>query len=61
MDTIAIFESKKSEKVVKFATPLDMLKYCSQKQVDKILKAHENNMLWGVHFTKSGKIRATYI
>ncbi len=60
--TIAIHKSKNSEKVVKFVSGIQQLeKYISHKNAIKILKALENGDLYGLHFTKTGKVRAVYI
>lgn len=60
--TIAIHESKNSEKVVKFVSGIQQLeKYISHETAIKILKALENGNLHGLHFTKTGKVRAVYI
>lgn len=60
--TIAIHESKNSEKVIVFCTGIyELLKYCSEKQAKKITIAANNNQLYGAYFTKKGEIRATYI
>jgi hypothetical protein len=59
---IAIYESKNSEKVVKFCTGLYMLlEFCSERQAKRILEAQERGQLYGVYIDKSGKARATYI
>lgn len=34
-------------------------KYCSKKYVNKIIQAHRQGDLWGLYFTKSGRIKAT--
>lgn len=59
--TIAIHESKSSDKVVAFARGYDgLLKYCSERQAKSILKANEDGRLHGLYFTKNGKLRAEY-
>lgn len=60
--TIAIHESKNSDKVVKFCTGVYMLlEFCSERQSKAIQHAANNGLLYGCYFTKSGKVRATYI
>ena len=60
--TIAIHESKNLEKVVKFVSSIQKLEeYTSHKTAIKILKASENGALYGLYFTKTGKVRAEYI
>lgn len=56
---LPVHESKNSEKVVKFATSLE--NQVSGKYFNKICKAHEEGWLHGLYFTKTGKIRATFI
>lgn len=61
-NTIAIHESKNSDKVVKFCTGVnELLEYCSKRQAIKIQNAANNGNLWGCYFTKTGNVRATYI
>jgi len=61
-NSIAIHESKNSEKVITFCTGVyQLLQYCSEKQAKKIQDAANNGKLYGAYFTKTGKIRATYI
>ncbi len=66
--SLAIYESKKSEKAVKFinaTSEFDFIEqlnvYCSNKYSKRIYKAMANNLLNGIHFTYKGKIRATFI
>ena len=61
METIAIHESKKSDKVVKFVAENELSEHCSKKYADRILSAKENGQLWGCYLTSSGKLRATFI
>lgn len=65
--TIVVYESKKSEKVVKTISaerPTGLygalIEYCSKAQAKRIIKAQENNLLYGLYFDKNGKIRAQY-
>jgi len=68
MISIAIHESKNSQKVVEFVkgeAPYQvegrLTKYCSEKYASKIFDAYQNGTLHGVYFTTSGKIKATFI
>jgi hypothetical protein len=68
MITIAIHESKDSDKVVKNITgnaPHEvegrLTKYCSAKYASRIFNAYQNGMLYGCYFTKSNKVRAIFI
>lgn len=59
-NTIPIYESKNSEKVVVFCIGVyQLLQYCSMPQARKIVKAHENGDLITTYFTPSGKVRST--
>lgn len=67
-NTLAILQSKNSEKVVKFIGAergrglyVELIQLCSDKYAKRIIRAIENGTLWGVYFTKSGRIRATFI
>lgn len=58
---IAIYENMESGKVEKFvSTKEQLMKYCSEKKAKEILEAYESGRLHGVHFTKTGQIRAQY-
>ena len=61
MKTIAIYENKNSDKVVKFATIEQLQELTSKQYLKRIINAYENGTLWGVYFTKNGNIRATFI
>jgi len=67
MEKLAIHESKNSDKVVKFLTAETelalynkLLELVSKKTAEKIIKGIENGSLFGVYYTKTGKIRAAY-
>ena len=62
-EQIAIYESKNSEKVVKFIplTVESLSAHCSRSYARKIIRERENGCVWGVHFTKSGSIMAIFI
>lgn len=62
-EKIAIYEDRKSEKVVKWLplTVEALSEYCSKKYARTIICEHENGSVWGVHFTPSGQIRAIFI
>ncbi len=62
-EKIAIHESKNSEKVVKFinATIEALQEYVSIKDANNILNAKENNSLYGLYFTPSGKLKAIFV
>lgn len=60
-NSIAIHESKNSEKVITFCTGVyELMKYCSERQAKKIQEAANKGQLWGAYFTKNGNVRATY-
>jgi len=66
--TLAIHESKNSNKVVRFLSAeqpsglyYQLLEFTSKSHAKRIIKAIENNFLYGVYFTKSGRLRATFI
>ena len=60
-NTVAIHESKHSEKVITFCTGIyELMKYCSKRQAIRIMDAAENGSLWGAYFTKTGQVRASY-
>lgn len=61
MQTYKIHESKGSEKVVKSINEDELTNYCSPKYAKSIMEANKNGSLWGLYFTKSGKIWATFI
>lgn len=65
MDTtntsIAIHQSKNSDKVIKFITESELTNYCSKEYANNILAAKENGSLWGCYFTLSGKVKAQFI
>ena len=66
--TLAIHESKNSNKVVRFLSAeqpsgllYQLLEFTSKQYSKRIIKAIENNTLYSVYFTKSGRLRATFI
>jgi len=61
--SIAVCESKNSEKVSRFIdlTVEEISQYCSKRYAKQIIEAQENGSVWGVYFTPSGRIRATFI
>jgi len=63
MENLAICQSKKSDTVVKFIelSVESLSQYCSKKYAKSIISSYENGGLWGIYFTKSGRIRATFI
>ena len=61
MTTLAIHENKNSDKVVKFATIEQLAKLTSKQYLKRIINALENGSLYGLHLTKTGKIKATFI
>ena len=61
METIAIHESKKSDRVVRFLQVSELEKHCSKQYAKRILSARESGQLWGCYFTHSGKLKATFI
>jgi hypothetical protein len=63
METLAVHQSKNSDTVVKFIdlSVEKLSEYCSEKYAKSIIASHENGGLWGIYFTKSGRIRATFI
>ena len=63
MNTIAIHASKNSETVIKSinASVNALSSYCSKTYANRILSALEKGSLYGVYFTKSGKLRASFI
>ncbi len=56
-----IFESKTSDKTIRFVSASSLTEYCSTAYAKKIISAHRNGLLWGLYLTKTGKIRATFI
>ena len=62
-DSIAIYESKDSEKVVNTIdlTIENLSHYCSEKYAKRIISAHNSSMIWGVYWTPSGRIKATFL
>ena len=63
METIAVYSNKHSEKCVKFIelSIKELSKYCSKRYADRIIKEQNNGNLYGVYFTESGRIKATFI
>jgi hypothetical protein len=63
METLAIHQQKNSDIVVRFIElSVDKLsQYCSKRYAKLIIECHNNGSLWGVYFTKSGRIKATFI
>jgi hypothetical protein len=55
-----IHENKTSEKAARFLSSTELADYCSKQYAKKIIQAKENGELWGVYFTKSGRIKATF-
>lgn len=59
--SIAIHESRKSDKVIKFVHSVsELLQFCSEKQAINLFDAAESGRLYGAYFTKSGKVKAQY-
>ena len=61
MTTLAIYENKSSERVVRFVTIEQLQELTSKKYLKRIVNAYENGTLYGLHLTKTGKIKATFI
>jgi hypothetical protein len=63
IEIYAVCSSKKSEQVVKFIKlSIDELsRYCSKRYAKSIISCYENGGLWGLYFTETGKLRATFI
>lgn len=60
-NTIAITESKNSEKVVKFVKGVSMLEeFTSHRTAIKICKAADSGRLYGCYLTKTGKLKSIY-
>lgn len=66
--SIAIHESKNSEKVVKFVTAeqedglfYQLLEFTNKIYAKKLIKALKNNQLHGAYLTKTGNLRAVFI
>jgi flavoprotein len=61
--SIAIHESKDSEKVVRFLNlnVESLSEFCSVNYAKSIIQAQENGSVHGVYFTPSGRIRASFI
>jgi hypothetical protein len=64
---IAIHESKTSEKVVKTIGAeqedglfYQLLEFTNKAYAKKIIQAAKNGQMWGIYFTKSGRIKATF-
>lgn len=64
---ITIYESQKSEKVIKFLsaeTPeglfYQLLEYTNKRQAKKIIKGIKLNIVWGVYLNKQGKLRVNW-
>jgi hypothetical protein len=55
---IAIYESKTSERVMKFANKGEGM---SKRWWNKVYSLHMNGSLWGVYQTKGGKLRINSI
>ena len=56
-----IFESKNSDKVVRFVHSTQLTEYFSEAYAKKIIKAQMHGCLWGLYLTKSGRLRATIL
>ena len=63
METIPIYESGTSDKVIRFIDLSDekLSGHCSKQYAKRIIHAKDNGLLWGVHVTKSGKYRAIFV
>ena len=63
METIPIYESGESDKVIRFIdlSVEKLSEHCSKQYAKRIIHASENGYLWGVHITKSGKHRAIFV
>jgi flavoprotein len=61
--SIAIHESKDSEKVVRFLNlnVESLSEFCSVNYAKSIIAAQDNGSVYGVYFTASGRIRANFI
>lgn len=63
METIAIHQSRKSDKVIEFIElSVEKLSLrCSKEYARQIIRHHENGGLWGLYLTKAGRVKATFI
>ena len=63
IDPIPVHESRHADKVVKYvkATVEDLSEYCSVRYAKRIMSEKDNGTLWGIYFTPSGRIKATFI
>lgn len=52
---------KNSDKVVQFATIEQLTKLTNKRYLKRILDAKNNGSLYGLHLTKTGIIKATFI
>ena len=59
--TLPIFESKTSDKTIRFVSFDNLTEYCSPAYARKIIAAQQNGQLWGLYLTKTGRIKATFI
>jgi len=60
-DSMPIFESKTSDKVVRFVSSTQLTEYFSDAYAKKIIKAQMHGCLWGLYLTKTGRLRATIL
>ena len=60
-DHLAVHESRKSEKILYFVTGERIYERVSKKHATRIIRASNNNYLWGLYETQSGLLRATFI
>ncbi len=58
--TIAIHESKNSDKTIRFVSSANLTEYCSPAYAKRIIAAYRNGELWGLYLTKTGRIKATF-
>ena len=59
--SMPIFETKTTDKVVRWIHSSQLTEYFSEAYAKKIVKAHEQGALWGLYLTKTGRLRATIL
>jgi hypothetical protein len=59
--SMPIFETKTTDKVVRYIHSSQLTEYFSEAYAKKIVKAQEQGALWGLYLTKTGRLRATIL
>jgi hypothetical protein len=59
--SMPIFETKTTDKVVRWIHSSQLTEYFSEAYAKKIVKAQEQGAFWGLYLTKTGRLRAAIL